>query len=764
MKKINLFLPIAIVVLVFIFFKPIFLNGKLPIPSDTIVGLYHPFRDLYRLEFPRGIPFKNFLITDPVRQQYPWRYLSINIEKTFQLPLWNPYNLAGTPLLANFQTATFYPLNLLFFFLPFNLAWTLLIILEPVLGGLFMYLYLRRMKLSKIAGGLGALVFAFSGFSIAWMQWNTIFHVLLWLPLILLAKEHLLGKFSKTWLLIFVFSETSAIFAGHLQMLFYTFLVSNAYLAARIVQIYYQKKTPQNAILLFFNKYKVFLFIGAFVFILTAIQWYPTLQFISYSAREVDQIPWQKQEGWFIPLQNLIQFIVPDFFGNPATLNYWGVWNYAEFIGYISIFPLILALIAFFYRKDKKTAFYGGILLVALVFSLPTPLAKIPFLLDIPLISTSQPTRLMGIITFCLSILSALGLDYYLRHKQVRLPLFVLGVVFGLLWVYVLLGNKYFPFISLENIMVAKRNLILPTAIFVLSSSFLVFNQWTKNKKYSLVLIILLIGITTYDLFRLGDKFLPYTAQAYLYPQTKTLEFLQKNTGHYRIMAIDDRILPPNFSIMYKLQTVDGYDPLYLKRYGELIAASERGKPNIDPPFGFNRIITPKNYDSDIIDLLGVKYVLSLEDINSKKLKKVFQEGETRVYENLNIVERTFLVDEVCKELDSKEIMTFLFEKNLRKSAVVEDGEFVLCNEQTLTKPTISLSGTIRVIRYSENSVALEVVSNKQSLLLLTDSFYPTWKAKMDGKPAKIYRTDYNFRGVSVAGGRHLVEFYTTLL
>src|SRR5438105_9170266 len=84
-----------------LFFAPFFFKQLLPIPSDTITGLYNPFRDLYAKNYPNGITYKNFLITDPVRQQYPWRNLAIELEKKFQLPLWNPYDFAGTPLLAN---------------------------------------------------------------------------------------------------------------------------------------------------------------------------------------------------------------------------------------------------------------------------------------------------------------------------------------------------------------------------------------------------------------------------------------------------------------------------------------------------------------------------------------------------------------------------------------------------------------------------------------------------------------------------------------
>ncbi len=756
MKKINLFFPIAIVVLVFIFFRPIFFNGKLPIPSDTIVGLYHPFRDLYRLEFPRGIPFKNFLTTDPVRQQYPWRYLSINSEKTFQLPLWNPYNFAGTPLLANFQSASLYPLNIVFLVLPFNYGWTFLIILQSLLGCIFMYLYLRFLKLEKMAALLGGIVFSFSGSSIVWMQWNTIFHTILWLPLILLAKEHLLQRKSIVWIVILIFAEISAVFAGHLQILFYTLLVSNLYLVIRMWQMYKGK----HFIVQFLREYKLFLIIGIMVFLFTAIQWMPTLQYILLSARDVDLL--YGKEGWFIPLQNLIQFIVPDFFGNPATLNYWGVWNYAEFIGYVSILPFILSLYALIYRRDKNVIFFGIILIISLLFATENFLARIPFILNIPFISTSQPTRLIIIADFAISILSALGLDLFLKTKKnINIPILVLLGIFVGLWIVVLF--KQFG-ITTDSLLVAKRNLILPTGVFIMSSILLFAYMFIKNQKIQKYVVILFIVIVVFDLFRFGGKFLPFVSQNYIFPSTKTIEFLQKNTGHYRIMAIDDRILPPNFSIMYKLQTVSGYDPLYLKRYGELIAASERGKPNISPPFGFNRIITPHNYESNIIDLLGVKYVLSLEDLNSKKLKKVFQEGETRVYENAKVMGRTFLIDGACRVGSKTEVIEFLFQEDLRKNAVVEDEDFISCGEQVWVKPTIPLSGTVRTIKYSENSVTIEVVSNKNALLILTDSFYPTWKAKMDGKPTKVHRTDYNFRGVSVAGGRHLVEFYTTLL
>jgi len=762
MKKIN-FLPIVLFfIIVFIFFRPFFLNGKLPIPSDTIVGLYHPFRDLYLKDYPNGIPFKNFLITDPVRQQFPWRELALELEKRFELPLWNPYSFSGTPLLANMQSAVFYPLSILFFLLPYEAAWSMLIVLQPLLAGIFLYFYLNNLKLNKWSSLIGAITFSFSGFGIAWMEWGTILHVGLWLPLMLLSIDkiftHLTSESSKLkaqnsklqlksknlliWSFIFIFCLTSSFFAGHLQIFFYLFIVSVVYFIARWVQ--YGRRV--NILVLFFILNSLFL-------ILTSLQWFPTLQFISESARSIDQPDWQK-EGWFIPWQHLIQFIAPDFFGNPTTLNYWGTWNYGELVGYVGILPLIMAIFALFFRRDKKTFFYGTTFFISLIFSLPTIMAKIPYVLQVPFLSTTQPTRLLFVADFSLAVLAAFGIDYFLRHKKaIVYPLSFMIFIFVGLWFFVLE----------ENIIIAKRNLVFPTLVFAISTTLLfILIQLPKvYKRFTIMIYIIIVGVTIFDLMRFGFKFTPFTNKEYLFPNTKTISFLQKQTGQFRIMSTDSRIFPPNFSVAYRLQSVDGYDPLYLQRYGELIAASERGKPDISPPFGFNRIIAPRNYDSKIMDFLGVKYILSLSDLRTERLTKVFQEGQTRVYENRNALPKTFFVENVEFTKNKNETIEIMFKKDfdLLGVAIIEESLGVQADP-----PPRWTKGEVEIITYTENEIVINTKNKGEGFLVLTDSFYPTWKVTVDKVKAKIFRTDYNFRGVVVPGGKHQVKFYNSLL
>jgi hypothetical protein len=285
---------LVLIAAVVLFARTFILHGMLPIPADTIIGLYHPYRDLYAADYPNGIPYKNFLITDPVRQIYIWKNLGLGILEKGKLPLWNPYEFSGSPLLANFQSSPFYPLNIILLFKPFEISWSIFILIQPLLAGLFTYLYLRNFKIHPLAAVFGGIVFAFSGFAVAWMEWGNILSTGLWLPLVLLAIEKLIELFHEqnlkfknknliVWSVVYVFSISSSLLAGHLQTFFYLFIFSIIYFFIRWWQL------GKNIRL-----FALFIMLNSLFLILTAIQWIPTLQFILLSARDTDQSLWQK--------------------------------------------------------------------------------------------------------------------------------------------------------------------------------------------------------------------------------------------------------------------------------------------------------------------------------------------------------------------------------------------------------------------------------------------------------------------------------------
>ncbi len=733
----KLLFPVVFGVSLIVFYLPLITSGKIPTAFDTIVGLYHPYRDFYQKEYPRGIPFKNFLITDPVRQTYIWKDLSIKILKDKEIPSWNPYEMAGKPLAANFQSAAFYPLNVLMFF-NFTFGWSFLIVSQSVLTGIFAYLYLKNLKLHQASATLGSIAFSYSGVVVSWLTWGTIVHTFMWLPLCLYAVDKLLVTRNIKFLFLLFLALTFSILAGHPQSLLYLVIVTNAYFFLRFVENGKKIKS-------LFQFYIAVLLSLA----ITSFQWVSLLNFLNLSARLSDR-QFNQIEGWFLPWQNLVQFVSPDFFGNPATLNYSGVFNYAEFVGYIGVIPLIFAFFSLI-KINRTIIFFGLCLLVSLIFALPTGISSLPYALNIPLFSSLQPSRLILIVGFSLSVMSAFGMNHLIKKTiNMKHLLFLLPLVtiFSVLWILML--SPQFLGMIVEQKQIAARNLILPSALFGIACFLMFFFVFFKNKKVRSFILIILVVATVFDVLRFAQKFTPFTDSSYAYPNTKALEFLKSQKGQFRVANLDRRIMAPNFFTFYRIQTIEGYDPLYLDSYAQYIASMERGKPDASKPYGFNRIITPQRYESELFDFLNVKYVLSLSEINSPKLKKVYEEGETKIYENINVYPRAFFVSSVTP---SKNSIAQINEVDLKKVAVVDDIQADMDYSY----------GEVVTTEYSENSVKIATYNKGNGFMVLSDTFYPTWKATIDKVPVKIYRTNHAFRGIFVPRGNHTIIFENSL-
>lgn len=695
--SVRTFPVFGLLFIVLIFFWPFLLKDRIPIPADTILGMYHPWRDKVWDGLNSGVPYKNFLITDPVRQTYIWKKLAIQDLKSLSLPLWNPYTHSGMPLMANFQTGAFYPLNFVFFLFPFNQAWGIFIAMQPLLAAHFMYLLLKKYELKTESALLGAITFAFGGFFTAWLEWGNIGHTLLWLPLIIFCLENLFEnqKNKIKYSLILLFALISQFLAGHLQVSIYLTVFSLVYFLFSALS---KNKIKESSGIIF-----VF-----FCFILiTSIQWLPTLELILNSSRNIDISNTLIRPDWFLPFKHLIQLVIPDFFGNPATGNYWGEWNYAEFVSFIGIVPFIFLFVSLKNFKNIKIKFFWLSLITILSFALPTPWAKLPYIFNIPFLSTAQPSRLLSIVGFCIPVLAAFGLNDFMDNKHKNSTLWIsLGTFTGLIFFAIAVRFNFLQ-LNAEQVQIAFRNLLLPAFISMVSLLVILTNNLIKKVSIYLLLILALFGF-----YRFFTKFTPFVKEEWIFPQTKTTEFLQKDQSLFRIMTTDRRVLPSNFAADYSLQSISGYDPLYLSGYAKLITKMESGKNGLA---NFQRIIEPANYSSEIADSLNVKYVISLADIKSSKLKKVFQEGETRIYQNL------------------------------------------------LSQPRVKLTSNddklIEISEYQSNTIKIKADSRDGGNLILSDMFYPGWYARINGKEVAVEESNENFREITLVKGLNLIEF-----
>jgi hypothetical protein len=148
--------------LVLIFIAPSFFQGRFLAPVDT-THYVAPYLDI-------------------TTQMLPWWKLSGELIKTGRLPFWNVFSGNGLPLLANMQSAIFFPLSWLFYILNVRFALFAYAFLKLFLMGMFTYFYLRELKLKHSSSLLGAILFAFCNANVIWFLWP-LTSVILILPL-----------------------------------------------------------------------------------------------------------------------------------------------------------------------------------------------------------------------------------------------------------------------------------------------------------------------------------------------------------------------------------------------------------------------------------------------------------------------------------------------------------------------------------------------------------------------------------------------------
>lgn len=712
---------LLLILVIFILFSfPFWGKGKIPFPSSYLVNNFPPWQYYY------GFPVKNPAMPDVGSQIFPWRLLSIQTLKNLNFPLWNPYNFSGTPLLANYQSAPFHPGNLLFVFLPTLSAWSVLVLLPLLLGPLFTFLYLKEIKFSSLPALISAFAFGFCGFMVCWLAYGTLAWAILWLPLCLYAIEKRFG-------ILLSLAIAFSLFSGHFQISLYL-------LAAVFLYLIFQRQRDQKRQLLIFF---------ALGILLAAPQILPTIEFYQQSSRSEAFHP-----GESIPWRYLITLLAPDFFGNPVTRNNWFGY-YAEWAGFIGIAPLLLGAYGLLFgKRDYFHRFFSFLIFVSLALAIRSPVQGWLAALKIPVLSTSAFSRIIVLYSFSMSVLAAFGLKALQRDWQKkrfkRLILFLgcFGLIFAVAWGWALFNNHQWAAVS-------KRNLILPTAIFAISALlFLTGGRWQR------IAILGLLFLTIFDVFRFAKKWLPFDEPEYFYPELEAIEFLQTKTQN------GDRVFG-NFGgelNVFQIPGIEGYDPLFIRRYGELMTSVSDGQIRSVSPL---TVYVDKNgrFTYKILNLLGVRYLLHAKADGQnvwafpfwqhlESFEKTWEDDQYEIWLNKQALPRAFLVNDYQVIQEGKKMIDFMLaeETELKQTAVLEvepDFEIQKCHQKRGAE----------IIDYQPNRVVINLEAGCWSLLVLTDNFYPGWLATIDGETTKIYRTDYSFRGVVVPDGGHEVVF-----
>lgn len=269
-------------------------------------------------------------------QFYPWHRLVVEAIRSGHLPLWNDLLGNGAPLLANHQSATFYPLNLIYFLTPVERAMGYSVVLHLILAGLFAYAWGRTIGLARFGATVTGLGFMLSGFFVSRTQFITVINGAAWLPLLFLLAERLVRRrtlLDAIWLGVALALQ---FLAGHAQLWFYSLWAVVIYVLARVLSVRREQSRP---------KYVFALLAGAFLLSigLSAIQLLPTAE-LSFLSQRADGLDYDEAMTYSFWPWRLLTLFAPNLFGNPATGDYWGYATYWEDAGYLGVLPLLLAL------------------------------------------------------------------------------------------------------------------------------------------------------------------------------------------------------------------------------------------------------------------------------------------------------------------------------------------------------------------------------------------------------------------------------------
>ncbi|MEK9147210.1 MAG: YfhO family protein [Patescibacteria group bacterium] len=796
--KILLSIFLLFTVLSLLLFWPIF-AGKVNLNGNLLVSFYAPFGE--------NLPYKNSG-WDQLRIYFPFYKVTLEAIKNFEVPLWNPYAFSGHPHMADFQSAVFYPLNIFGLFLPQIEFWHLLRITPMILAAFFTFLYLSLgLALSRLASIFGAVTFGFSPFILTWGEEVVMSpHSIIWLPLILFAIERFLvspsrhpelvsgsdSRFhgndrngldrndNKKYLVIISLATAASFFGGYMQTSIYMFIFVAFYFLFRIKA---EKK---------FEIKKVFGIISAFVLGtgIAAVQLMPAAELFLNAARS--QVTLREQLlNFLLPIESLLTYLAPDFFGHPATHNFFrfGDAQYYEGIMFVGVATLVFATYMILRGKEKWLVRFLAISgLLALLATIDWFGARLFLSLPIPFLSTSIPNRVLFIPAFCLAVLAAGGFDRWLRYGDrniFKAVLVITGAYGGVLVTLVLVnffGISYFEhkqFFSEANWLVTVRNLVIPLAVFVIVAS-LILAPGAKLKNIAALVIII---VSFLHIFYFSQKYFSFSHRERIFPENEILNFIKEGQGYFRSWGVGDTFFENNFASQYLLFWPEGYDSLNNRSYGEFTYAMQgadisdfifRADAGIGRGTTVELIRDPNR--RRLVDMVGVKYVLGKSDeervMSLYSFKKVFAEGKYAVFVNQTVMPRAFLASnyEGPSDIFGSEPATDeerLRRKKERRKLIPQKllrGDFDWRSVIILEKPSpISAQfgpGTAQIVEYKPTEVVVKTQSREPKILFLSDNFYPGWKATVDGDETEIFRANYTFRAVPLIGGEHEVRFY----
>lgn len=618
-------------------FWPEILQLRYLSPADLILGI-DPWTVVRPHDFTRAT---NPIRSDEVLLFFPRRVAVAADYLRYGLTLWQDHTFAGTPNTFSLGLgAVLFPPMLAFLLpIPPGLANTLTIAAGPVVAGLFMYPLAARITTRPLGRLLACSAWAFTGQFVVWQSATSLVLVFGALPMLI----HLGLRFLETreirsgvlyallygWTFYMTYPPASILVTVFLAIVFGVWLLSRR-LSGLVPVLGLAVLSALGAA------------VGALPLVTTIADLTPLIS--HYRAHAVG-----------LPLTNLQTWVFPNLSGSPLAYDWRATGNYCEYIAYSGIVPLLLTVFGLAsgrrLRRHRDPLFVGAAVIGLISLLTAYGIGPGDFLNGLPGLAAVTAARWQIGIAFAVIVLGTFGFDAVAREPAVRVPAALAALTGVLLGAGILALHRHDFQAPIDPFIVRDyewRAVLIGAAVLVIAAVPFLAGRRRAGAEVALVALLLV------DLMTFGVGFNPSLPPAQFYPVTPALEYLKQHQDGYRVLAAerDGGFFPGDVLSVYGIDTLVGYDHFRDQRFENLLGPSlSANERQFAVNSGFLILGETLDLTDPVFNELSVGYAFFPNDGPDRSAQQipnwevVYAGGDGRIYRNLTVLPRQFVVD-----------------------------------------------------------------------------------------------------------------------
>ncbi len=724
---------------------------------------------------------ESFFFRDLYLYYLPQKDIFVDMARSGELPLWNPLMHGGTPFFANISQHLLYPPNLLYFLLPTPRAMSLLIAGHVLASSLAVYLLARVLGYRSSSSALAGVIYAYCGPTLSSTNLLVRHLSVAWVPLVVLFWHLYLREGRRRYFVLTVLAGVLLTFAGQPEMLVVGLLTALGWGWADPATRF----APRQRLALW-------LLAVAAVAGLTAVQLVPTAELAAESMRG-EGMSLESFGAYSLHPLRLPELVVPEFLGRPDILtDFWGERLVDEGFPYLlsvylGVVPLSLALAGALRRGGevprRLRLYLAALLSLALLGALGRHLPGFDLLYEVfpPLRIFRYPVKTLGFASLPLALLAAAGLEALFsaaERRPARRVLLAVGTGLGLpmlaaWWVLGLpaFGERLQLFFFGQAAEAATVGLRggLAQALGILLTATLV--TVLAARRADLGWGWLLVGVVLLDLSLAGRRLNPSMPVDFLTSEPPAAARVREVAGEdgrfYRAPG------PDRFDLRAPSSDSHWYDRWNQEVLGSYLGTAY-GIPMIfhDDFDGLapRRIVhlsqalkaLPWERRLPILSAASVRAIVAADEVALPALERagVIQNSSGipfHIYRNAEAAPRARLVYLWMVTGSERQTVSAMLAPGFdpRRHVVLEAS--AESPELADRSQPECRGGELEVRRRSLRESRFVISTPCTAALVLSEVFYPGWKARLDGRPVPLWRANSAFTAVMVPSGEHEV-------